>query len=78
GYPYFSQSFYPLTSNNLSHFVLSSLLSYLKYDSSKPNEILIDEKMLRLLNNLTRRSIEISSSDFIYRIQAYDTDLLFN
>ncbi|CAF2038795.1 unnamed protein product [Rotaria magnacalcarata] len=34
--------------------------------------------MLRLRNNLTRRSIEISSSDFIYQIQAYDPDLLFN
>ncbi|CAM4791191.1 unnamed protein product [Rotaria magnacalcarata] len=78
GYPYFSQSFYTLTSNNMSHFVLSSLPSYVKYNSSKPNESLIDEKMLRLRNNLTRRSIEISSSDFIYQIQAYDPDLLFH
>ncbi|CAF1437800.1 unnamed protein product [Rotaria magnacalcarata] len=45
-YPYFSQSFYTLTSNNT--------------------------------NNLTRQSIEISSSEFMYQIEAYDPDLPFN
>jgi hypothetical protein len=119
--PYFSQSFYILTSNNISQFILPSLPSYVKYISSKPNEISIDEtngsikirssslyssdyydfqikaidsrtpslscsipiriffginhQSPRLFNNLTKQSIEISSSGFIYQIQAYDPDL---
>ncbi|CAF1160385.1 unnamed protein product [Rotaria sp. Silwood1] len=123
-YPYFSQSFYILTSNNISKFVLPSLPSYVKYISSKPNEILIDEKngsitiqssslfsfysydfyiraidfqipslscsipiriyfginkqLPRLYKNLTKHSIEISSSELTYQIQAYDPDLSFN
>ncbi len=123
-YPYFSQSFYILTSNNISQFVLPSLPSYVKYISSKSNEIFIDEKngsitirspslfssyyydfqiqaidsqipslscsipiriffginqqSPRLLNNLTQQSIEISSSEFIYQIEAYDPDLSLN
>ncbi|CAF0962387.1 unnamed protein product [Rotaria sordida] len=123
-YPYFSQSFYILTSNNISQFVLPSLPSYVKYISSEPNKILIDEKNAsikiqssslfssysydfyikaidsqipslscsipiriyfginqqspRLFENLTKQSIEISSREFIYQIQAYDPDLSFN
>ncbi|CAF1590950.1 unnamed protein product [Rotaria sp. Silwood1] len=123
-YPYFSQSFYILTSNNISKFVLPLLPSYVKYISSKPNEILIDEKngsitiqssslfsfysydfyiraidfqipslscsipiriyfginkqLPRLYKNLTKHSIEISSSELTYQIQAYDPDLSFN
>lgn len=41
--PYFSQSFYILTSTNIPQFVLPSLPSDIKYKSSKPNEILINE-----------------------------------
>ncbi len=120
-YPYFSQSFYILPSNNITQFSLPYLPSYVKYISSKSNEISIDEKngsiaiqspslfssyyydfhiqaidsqtpslscsvpiriffginhqSPRLLNNLTKQSIELSSSDFIYQIKAYDPDL---
>ncbi|CAF3556208.1 unnamed protein product [Rotaria socialis] len=123
-YPYFSQSFYTLTSNNISQFVLPLLPSNVKYKSSKPDDITIDEKNAsitvrssllflsyfydfyieaidsqisslscsvpiriyfginqqspRLSNNLTRQSIEISSSDVMYQIQAYDPDLAFD
>ncbi|CAF1243955.1 unnamed protein product [Adineta steineri] len=42
-YPYFTQSFYILSSTNISQFSLPSLPSYVKYISSKSNEISIDE-----------------------------------
>jgi len=120
-YPYFSQAFYILTSSNLSSFVLPILPSYVKYISSKSNEISIDEKngsiiirspslfslysydfhiqaidsqtpslscsipiriffginhqSPRLLNNYTEKSIDKSSAEFIYQIEAYDPDL---
>jgi hypothetical protein len=122
--PYFSQSFYILTSNNIAQFSLPPLPSYVKYISSKPNEISIDEQngsikiqstslfssysydfdikaidsqtpsltcsipirilfginheAPRLYTNLTKQTIEISSSGFVYQIEGYDPDLSLN
>ena len=120
-HPYFPQAFYILTSSNLSSFILPTLPSHVKYISSNPNDIAIEQangsltirsstlystyaydfqieaidsqtpslsctipvrlffgmnkQSIRLIDNQTQRSLEISSEDFIYQIDAYDPDL---
>jgi hypothetical protein len=68
--PYFSQPFYILTSNHVSRFILPSLPSYVKYISSKSNEISIDEKN----GSIKIQSTSLYSSDYYdFQIKAIDS-----
>jgi hypothetical protein len=64
-YPYFAQSFYILTSNNLSQWSLPLLPSYVNYVTSQPNVISIDEH---------NRSIRIQSPS-LFSSYAYDCQI---
>lgn len=71
-YPYFSQSFYIISSSNLSRFVLPLLPSYVKYVSSKPNEVFVNEKNA----SITVQSSSLFSSYYYdFHIEAIDSQI---
>ncbi|CAM4771720.1 unnamed protein product [Rotaria magnacalcarata] len=69
-FPYFSQSFYILSSKNLSEFSLPPIPSYAKYASSVPDLISIDPYNASII---VRSSLLYSSYSYDFRIEAIDS-----
>jgi hypothetical protein len=69
-FPYFSQSFYILSSKNISEFSLPSIPSYVKYISSVPDLISINPYTGSII---IRSSLLYSSYYYDFRIEAIDS-----
>ncbi|CAF0919369.1 unnamed protein product [Rotaria sp. Silwood1] len=71
-FPYFTQSFYILSSKTLSQFSLPSIPSYVKYISSVPDIISIDPYNGSII---IRSSVLYSSYYYDFQIQAIDSQI---